>query len=308
MGAEQPAIVDGSSYRDLSSWISDNHEWEDSLYKQGYVIFRGFPITDPPSFDAALDLLMRPSLEFSEETSPRSGVSGRVFTSTDYPQRYPIQFHHEFSYRQSHPDRLAFCCISPAKSGGATPIADARRVLSRIPAGLVERFEQSGIAYVRHFGDLGVSWKDAFGTSDKTEVSDYCAAHGISYSWSGEDLSTSQTAPAVIEHDVTGERAWFNSVVNLNVAGIEPKSIRDALMALPPELISTNTTYGTGEAIDPETIAQLRQIYEEAAIRFEWQTGDLLLIDNVLTAHARDPFEGDRRVIVGMGNSFTTQH
>lgn len=306
MNVEPSAIVNGSTFDDLSSWIADNRDWEDSLYKHGYMLFRGFPIADASAFDDALDLIMRPSLEFSEETSPRSGVSGRVFTSTDYPQQYPIQFHHEFSYRQGYPDRLAFCCICPAKTGGSTPIADARRVLRRIPAELAERFERHGISYLRNFGDLGVSWKDAFGTSDKKEVSDYCAAHGITYSWSGDDLSTSQTAPAVVQHPATGERSWFNSVINLNVSGIEPKSIRDALMALPPVLIPTNTTYGSGDPIEPETIAQLRQVYEQEAVRFEWQTGDLLLIDNVLTAHARDPFEGDRRVIVGMGNSLTT--
>lgn len=305
MDLNSSAIVNDSGYGNLSGWMAGNPDWEDLLYAHGYVLFRGFPITDESSFDSSLDLLMKPSLEFSEETSPRSGVGARVFTSTDYPQQYPIQFHHEFSYRRSYPDRLAFCCVCPAKSGGATPLADSRRMLRRLPPEIVERFDRHGVTYVRNFGDLGVSWKEAFGTADRDEVSSYCEAQGISYSWTGGGLHTSQTAPAIVEHRITRERTWFNSIVNLNVSGIEPKAIRDALMALPADLISTNTTYGSGEPIEPDVIEQIRQVYATEALRFDWVTGDLLLIDNVLTAHARDPFEGDRRVIVGMGDAAT---
>lgn len=301
--AQYPAVVGGNGYASLADWIAAHPDWEQLLYTCGFLLFRGFRISDPGTFDAALDLLMQPSQEFSEETSPRSGVTSRIFTSTDYPQKYPIQFHHEFSYRQSHPDRLAFCCLHPARSGGATPLADSRQVLRRIPSDILKRFERLGINYVRNFTGLGVSWRDSFGTGDRAEISDYCRRHGIEHSWSGEELHTSQHAPAVVTHPVTGERAWFNSVVNLNVLGVEPKSVRDALQMLPGNSVPTNTLYGSGEPIEPDTIEIIRAVYAEEALRFEWQSGDLLLIDNVLTAHARDPFEGERRVVVGMGSA-----
>lgn len=35
----------------------------------------------------------------------------------------------------------------------------------------------------------------------------------------------------------------------------------------------------------------------------DWQEADMILIDNFLTAHAREPFEGDRRILVGMGSA-----
>jgi alpha-ketoglutarate-dependent taurine dioxygenase len=303
-GAPQfQAVVDGTGYDDIAHWISLNPDWEKSLYAYGHVLFRNFQVTETAAFDAALDLLMEPSLEFSEETSPRSAVSARVFTSTDYPRQYPIQFHHEFSYRRSYPDRLAFCCLRSAAGGGATPLADARKVLDRIPSGVVEKFEKLDISYVRNFGDLGVSWQDAFGTTDKVAISDYCQKHDISYSWSGEDLHTSQTAPAVVTHRVTGERVWFNSALNLNVLGIEPEPIREAMKSLPASSLATNTTYGSGDPIEPEVLDQIRGIYADEAVRYDWQKGDLLLIDNILTAHARDPFEGDRSVVVGMGHA-----
>jgi alpha-ketoglutarate-dependent taurine dioxygenase len=298
-----PALVDGSGFGGLAAWISANPDWEKLIYTHGFILFRGFGISDPGAFDGILDLLMRPSHEFSEETSPRSAVTDRTFTSTDYPEKYPIQFHHEFSYRRNYPDRLVFCCLQAAKTGGTTPLADSRRVLKRLPPNIVEPFEQLGMTYVRNFTGLGVSWRDSFGTGDKAEISSYCDSHGIEHSWSGEELHTSQAAPAIITHPVTGEKAWFNSVVNLNVMGVEPKAVRDALQLLPASLVPTNTYYGSGLPIEPDTIETIRQAYAEEAVRFDWQNGDLLVIDNVLTAHARDPFEGERRVLVGMGSA-----
>lgn len=300
-----PALVDDREHASIAEWISANPNWENLLYACGSVLFRGFGVTDAAAFDATLNSLLESAGEFSEETSPRSSVGARAFTSTDYPRRYPIQFHHEFSYRRNYPDRVAFCCLTPARSGGATPLADSRKVLRRLPRQVAERFEKVGIAYIRNFSGLGVSWEKSFGTDDRAQVSEYCRRNGIEHSWSGEDLHTRQRAPAVITHPVTAQRAWFNSALNLNVSGIEPESVREAMQSLPATSLPTNTTYGSGDPIEPEVIEQIRQAYAEEAVRFDWQEGDVLLIDNVLTAHARDPFEGDRSIIVGMGSALT---
>lgn len=295
------SMVDGRGYACVSDWIADNPGWETRFYEYGYMLFRGFPITDVAAFEGALGSLMRPMAEFAEETSPRSRLSDRVFTSTDYPPQYPIQLHHEFSYRRDYPHRLVFCCIRPADAGGATPLADSRKVLSRIPADLASRFESQGVRYLRNFSELGIAWQDAFGESSKEKVAGYCLANDIEYSWSGEQLQTRQVASAVTIHPVTGERTWFNSILNLNVAGVEPETVRQALQALPESMFPTNTAYASGDPIEPEVIDFLRRVYLEETVRFTWQTGDLLLIDNVLTAHGRDPFEGHRRVVTAMG-------
>ncbi len=302
LAQQVPVLVNGSGYADVLEWTNANPEWDKALCTYGSILFRGFPGADSAVFDAAIDALMQPSLEFAEETSPRSAAGARIFTSTDYPPAFPIQFHHEFSYRQVYPEMLAFYCIRPAAKGGATPLADSRKVLERLPDSIVARFEAEGITYTRNFTGLGVSWTDSFGTTDKAEISAYCERHAIDHSWSGEDLHTRQSAPAVITHPLTSERTWFNSVVNLNVLGVEPPAVREALRGLPADSIPTNTTYGSGHQVESDVIEQIRQAYADEAIRFDWQAGDLLVIDNILTAHSRDPFEGDRRILVGMGN------
>ncbi len=44
---------------------------------------------------------------------------------------------------------------------------------------------------------------------------------------------------------------------------------------------------------------------DQQRIVFPWRTGDVLMLDNMLTAHARDPFEGPRKVVVAMAQSYT---
>jgi Taurine catabolism dioxygenase TauD, TfdA family len=299
--AQSLKIIESSGCRDISTWVADNPDWQRQFYEHGALLFRGFGTTDTTSFEAALDSLMQPTSTFAEETSPRSGLTDRVFTSTDYPPSFPIQFHHEFSYRRTYPERLAFCCIDPGAAGGATPLADSRRVLNKIPRDVADRFERLGVMYVRNYGELGVSWSESFGITDKEAVSDYCHAQGMDFSWDGEYLQTRQVGPAVTIHRVTAERVWFNSIVNLSIAGIEPVDVREAMMSMPPDSLPVNTFYGSGEPIAPSVLSDLKKIYQEEAIRFDWQAGDVLLIDNVLTAHARDPFEGPRSIVVAMG-------
>lgn len=47
---------------------------------------------------------------------------------------------------------------------------------------------------------------------------------------------------------------------------------------------------------------KIGELYERNAIRFQWREGDMVSLDNMLTAHARDPFVGPRKILVGLGD------
>ncbi|MCC7214779.1 MAG: TauD/TfdA family dioxygenase, partial [Nitrospira sp.] len=63
-----------------------------------------------------------------------------------------------------------------------------------------------------------------------------------------------------------------------------------------------NVYYGDGTPLEDEVVEEIGLLYERTAVRFPWQEGDLIMLDNMLVAHARDPFVGPRKIVVAMGD------
>ncbi len=56
----------------------------------------------------------------------------------------------------------------------------------------------------------------------------------------------------------------------------------------------------TRTELTPEVAEHLREAYRKEKITFPWKTGDVLLLDNMSVAHSREPYRGERKVIVAM--------
>jgi len=46
---------------------------------------------------------------------------------------------------------------------------------------------------------------------------------------------------------------------------------------------------------------EVSDLYWKTSVSFPWRQGDILMLDNMLVAHARNPFEGARKIVVAMG-------
>ena len=64
-----------------------------------------------------------------------------------------------------------------------------------------------------------------------------------------------------------------------------------------------NTLFGNGDPVGEDIVELLNQTYEAHTMREPWQSGDLLLVDNIRTAHSREPYEGPREVLVGLADA-----
>jgi alpha-ketoglutarate-dependent taurine dioxygenase len=291
----------------LIQWCQTHAQELDSmLNKAGAVLFRNFGIATVEQFRAAIEAACGPLLEYKERSSPRTEVKGNVFTSTDYPADRSIFLHTEQSYNYTFPLRIAFFCMTEPGKGGETPIADTRRVLKRIRPQTRSRFEDKGYLYVRNFGGgAGLSWQEAFQTEDPQEVERHCRANFIDFEWVMEDrLRTRQLRPVIANHP-GGDKAWFNHLTFFHVSTLEPDIREQMLETFREEDLPNNTYYNDGRRIEPEVIDELRAAYLEEAIAIPWKAGDLLLLDNVLTAHGRAPFTPPRTVVVTMARPLT---
>jgi alpha-ketoglutarate-dependent taurine dioxygenase len=287
-----------------AEWARAHRDWLSAqLDRHGALLFRGFQVDTLSRFDAFVRAISADVPQFKEESSPRSRIEGDVFTSTDYPADYPIQFHTEYSYSAEWPMKLFFCCLEAPPQRGETPVADTRRVLAYLSPATRERFARQGVLYVRNYPriGMGVPWQKAFGTSDKAEVERHCAEAGVRCQWGPSDsLHTEQFGEAIVRHPRTQQEVWFNHAFFFNIRAIEPLEVRRLLERQPREKLSTQTYFGDGSELGADVVEELREAYAQASSQLPWERGDVLLVDNMLAAHARAPFRGPRRIAVMM--------
>ncbi|MEW2127407.1 TauD/TfdA family dioxygenase [Streptomyces sp. NPDC058369] len=294
---------------DLTAWVKEHRDTvEAHLTETGGILFRGFGVRGAAEFEQVVSSLYPDLVGEHERSSPRHQVSGHVFTSTDHPADQTIFLHNEMSYSSTWPMRIAFHCVTAAETGGETPIASTREVLRLIPQDIREQFEARKVMYVRNYNEgFGLPWQTSFQTDDPAVVDAYCREAGMQAEWKGGGrLCTRVVGEAIRRHPVTGERVWFNHATFFHVSTLEPV-LRDALLAdFAEDDLPTNSFYGDGSPIEPDVLDILRDAYRQATVAFPWQRGDVLLLDNMLAAHARSPYTGARKIVVSMAQPLTT--
>jgi alpha-ketoglutarate-dependent taurine dioxygenase len=288
----------------LAQFAIEHHDAIDTaLRRDGAVRFLGFRVTGIPDFKDALDVLIPQKTPYVEAATPRKDLGHDVFTSTEFPASEQIALHNENSYAHTWPGRLLFGCLTAPASGGATPLADVRRVLARLSPATVETFTAKGWMLTRVYGTgFGLPWQTAFRTNSKDDVGLYCEAADVEYEWlEGDRLRTRQVRPAIARHPETSEPVWFNHVCFWHSSTYDPEIREMMTEEFGEKGLPYNTWYGDGQPIPDEVIEEIRRAYRAESISWPWQPGDAVLLDNMLVAHGREPYTGERRVVVSMG-------
>ena len=323
-----------SSVDVLVAWIEAHREaLLDARRRHGALLFRGFPLDAPQDFERVARAL-DPDLQ-SEYlgTSPRVALTDYVFTASELPGYYPIPQHCKMTFVAQPPKSLFFWCKeAPAPGCGETPLCDFRAVARDMDPELKARFRARGIRIVRNYSGpsaagrkLGLwelkRWDEIFGTTDRAAVEAACAKQGFSPTWVGADgLRLISHHDAFRPHPETGEEVWFNhsQVFHMSagpgeyahIAKLRP-SLRNralhlfaaAMVALKrrrlePDAQALDATFGDGGPIPDADMAHVRELIWRHMVRFAWQRGDAVAIDNASCSHGRLPYRGPREIAV----------
>lgn len=291
---------------DVVAWAQQQQDMiAKELLIHGAILLRDFLTPSAVDFERFVALVCTEPYRENGEHVPVDDVgNGNLYTPVFYAPGKKLLWHNENSFNASWPRNILFYCARKADQGGQTPIVDSRKVYQRLDQEIREAFARKQILYVRNYSEeLGLSWQKVFRTTERAEVEQYCRREAIDFAWkAGDRLKTWQLRPAVLQHPQTGEWIWWNQATHWHLACLDEKTRASLQELYSEEDLPRTCMYGDGSAIADEVMAEIVQAYQDEEVSFDWQEGDILMLDNMLAAHARNPYIGQRKIYVSMGN------
>lgn len=292
----------------LAAWAADNQLLLDQyLMEYGAILFRGFDVRSSADFSRFVRAIAPDLLDYRERAAPRSEVEEKIYTSTEFPADQTIPLHHEMSYSHHWPTRIWFFCAQSPASGGATPIADERKVFEMIPEHVREAFIRKRVMYVRNYGEgVDLPWQEVFQTNDRSVVEEYCRASKMMFEWrEGDRLRTRQVRQAIAVHPKTGDKVWFNHAHVFHLSSLDSAVRESLLQEFKEDEVPRNAFYGDGSPIEESALESIREVHRRAVFVFPWRDGDILMLDNFLSSHGRQPYTPPRKILVAMSDLYT---
>ena len=299
----KPPILRAEATGDAPGWAAEHRDALRALVAEhGAVLVRGLGLHSAAEIIEVFRRLTTTLMSEKEAFATRRVYTDGVYSSATWPANQQMCMHHELSYRLEVPSLMLFACLSAPTDGGATAVSDSPTVLDALPKDLAERFERDGWLLARSYNDeIGATLAEAFGTEERGAIESYCRDNAIELAWQPDGgLRTRQRRSAVVRHPKSGRRCFFNQIAFLNEWTIAAE-IREYLVDVyGAEGLPFNTSFGTGEPLTEEIVELINAVYEAQTVREPWQAGDLMLVDNIRTAHSREAYEGPREILVGM--------
>ncbi len=287
--------------------INKNRIYQEILTTGG-IVLRGFSIRAVSEFNRLANLISPNLLSYVNRSTPRTNIGGKIYTATEYPADRHIPLHNENAYTLSWPKKIMFFSIIVAQHGGETPIADSREVFKKLDKKIIAKFKDKQVLYVRNYTPgIDLSWQDVFQTTDRQEVERYCTENQINFQWhdgnlNNVELTTKQKCQATLIHPETGEEVWFNQAHLFHISALNESDRNILINSVGKNALPRNSYFGDGSELDENELESIRTVYNSERITFPWHRGDVMILDNVLMAHSRTPFTGERKVVVAMGD------
>lgn len=300
--ALEPATDNASAAALCTELSTDRDTLFERLMQHGAILIRGYAVNEPEQFAEVVDALDLENMPYIGGAAVRQKVAGgKVLTANEAPPSEPIPFHHEMAQVPNPPAYLAFCCDVVPVEGGETPIILSHAVydfaVARYP-GFMARVEELGVRYLRILPEeddpasaIGRSWKSTYQTESRDEAEARMREQGTEWEWlaTGDLKTVTKTLPAIRIEPRTGKKTFFNAMIAAYLGWVDVRNDPTRAVML-----------GDGSPVEHQAMMGIADYMERTKVAIPWQKGDVLLVDNGLTMHSRNPFTPPRRILASV--------
>ncbi|KAK5686471.1 hypothetical protein LTS10_002589 [Elasticomyces elasticus] len=244
------------------------------LATHGTLLFRGLPIHTAHDFSKFAHAFGYKAHEIIGIVVNRPELAPNVAPANEAPPTTLTGSHNESPQVPHAPEYIFFYCHKAPEVGGETPISSSLelfyRVQQELPNFITELAQKgilSSVTYkVEKQHSAGSTLRQAFGK----EIVD------------GDDAATKR---AKVEAQIA---RYCRAYYKLLMAGGKAPRVQ---------------TFGDGTPVPGDVLKRVAEITDEIKVLHKWQEGDVLVYDNVIAQHGRQPWvgeQGDRLVLASL--------
>ena len=303
-----PLVIQSNETTDSFQNFLTEHksQLEKMTSETGAILFRGSKLAALDKMQMVANVMIKNITKDNTDHTPLT-TDGAIQRPVKYAQDEFLLWHNENTFNKQFPSKAIFACEQPATEGGQTPIVDSRLVFSGLDVKIRDEFINKKVMYVRSYeeGDyLGLGWKTIFRTENKAIVEAKCKAMHLDFEWKNSNiLLTRAIRPAIFQHPKSNETCWINQAQHWHFSCLSPETREGLATIFEKESdYPRNCYFGDGSFIPDEYMDEILKVYQANQLQFDWQQGDILLVDNILKSHARNPYKGERKLLVCFGD------
>ncbi|KAL4895618.1 Clavaminate synthase-like protein [Aspergillus ambiguus] len=278
------------------------------LARHGTLLFRGLPIHNAEDSSKFAHAFGYSPHEIIGIVVDRPLLAPNVAPANEAPKDVLIYNHNESPQVPHAPEYIFFYNYRAPSKGGETPISSSLELFHRaqqeIPEFIGELAEKgvlSKVTYqVKQQYAGGSTLHQAFGknikdgddeSTQRRKIEEQIARYGrgrhTTWEWSenGQTLVLTHRLPAIRTQQGTNLQTLFTGLAayykNAQVNSGSRKNV-------------TQQLFGDGSPIPEKYLAHLAKITDEIRVLHKWEEGDVLVYDNVIAQHGREPWEGEQ--------------
>lgn len=315
--ALRPAKADAkATLDDVVETIKTLQEKDGSLTKKlarhGTLLFRNLPIHNAEDFSKFAHAFGYKPHEIIGIVVDRPLLAPNVAPANEAPKEVLIYSHNESPQVPHAPEYIFFYGHHAPSKGGESPISSSLELFNRaqqeIPEFIAELTEKGILSKVTYKVEKqyegGSTLKQAFGKEIQdgddeetkrhkveTQIARYGRGEHTTWEWTDDGLVLTHRLPVIRTQPGTNLPTLFT--------GLAAYWKRTQFDAEARKKV-TQQLFGDGTPIPEKYLAHLAKITDEIRVLHRWQEGDVLVYDNIIAQHGREPWQGEQsdRVIL----------